>query len=148
MIPNLCAHFFDKKLDFVCSVSMLLVGVMPANHKEENMQKDIQFAGFSPTSNPTILPESFVHCWQVAGTLEELYFTIENAWARVDETGKCGRRTFYNNKMSGFRQLRGRATKYRNKGVGLKPLRGEEFRSTKYGKVNYANLAKLAEQYT
>ena len=109
------------------------------------MQKNVKFAGFSPTSNPTILPESFVRVWQKSSSLEELFYTIEHAWARVDAAGKHGRATFYNDKNSGFRQLRGRATKYRNKGVGLKQLRGEEFRSTKYGKVDWTVLAQLAE---
>ena len=108
--------------------------------------KDVKFAGFSPASNPTILPESFVRIWQGSSSLEELYFEIENAWGRIDETGKCGRRSFYKNKMNGFRQLRGRATKYRNKGVPLKPLRGEEFRTMKQGKVNWEDLAALAKQ--
>lgn len=110
------------------------------------MQKDVKFAGFSPTSNPTIIPESFVRIWQSADSLEELYYVIEHAWARIDETGKCGRKHFYSNKTNGFRQLRGRATKYRKKGVPLKELRGEEYRSTKYGKVNWNDLADLAKQ--
>ena len=108
--------------------------------------KDIKFAGFSPASNPTILPESFVRIWQSSTSLEELYFEIEDAWGRIDETGKCGRRSFYNNKMTGFRQLRGRATMYRNKGVGLRHLRGEEFSAARSGKVNWKDLAALAEQ--
>ena len=62
------------------------------------MQKDVKFAGFSPTSNPTIIPESFVRIWQSAESLEELYYVIEHAWARIDETGKCGRKHFYSNK--------------------------------------------------
>ena len=87
--------------------------------------------------------ESFVVTWQLCESLSEVYDKIEEAWSRQDlRPGQ----TFYTNRNSGFKQLRGRATKYRKKGVELKKLRGEHAATSQQTRVDYKALAALARR--
>ena len=87
--------------------------------------------------------ESFVVTWMLCESITEVYDKIEEAWrAQGHRPGK----TFYTNRNSGMKQLRGRATKYRKKGVDLKKLRGEATTSGAAARVDYKHLATLARR--